>query len=154
MRSNCRDRRPRTLVAADGLAQAVALDMLGCRRPTARNFLGHVTKPGILEALHAGVSEDAAKRMSAMKEVDMAQATEQLLTARRERLGKILAVPLVHPRNVAGFVCANPTASSLQLMHGHGLVFDRSNCVLAGPPGALAPSGPSLGSRPRQPRMD
>lgn len=46
-----------------------------------RNYLGRVTKAGILDAVREGVSEEAAERISAMKKVEMAAAAEQLLTA-------------------------------------------------------------------------
>lgn len=75
------DRRPRVLAAACRLAEAVALDMTAYWRPTARSYLGRVTKAGILEAVREAVSEEAAERLSNMKKADMAQAAEQLLAA-------------------------------------------------------------------------
>ncbi|WP_174719144.1 ParB/RepB/Spo0J family partition protein [Bradyrhizobium nitroreducens] len=75
------DLRPRALAAASRLAGAVALDMTGFWRPTVRNYLGRVTKAGILDAVREGVSEEAAERISAMKKVEMAAAAEQLLKA-------------------------------------------------------------------------
>ncbi|WP_371419412.1 hypothetical protein [Bradyrhizobium sp. CCBAU 051011] len=65
------DRRPRALAAADRLAEAVALDMTSCWRPTVRSCLGRVTKAGILEAVREGVGEEATERMSAMTKADM-----------------------------------------------------------------------------------
>ena len=75
------ERRPRALATADRLAVAVSLDMTGYWRPTARSYLGRVTKARILEAVCEGVSGDAAERMVDMKKVDMAKAAEQLLAA-------------------------------------------------------------------------
>ncbi|GIQ78255.1 DNA-binding protein [Bradyrhizobium sp. RD5-C2] len=75
------DRRPRALAAASHLAEAMALDMTAYWRPTARSYLGRVTKAGILAAVREAISEEAAERMSAMKKADMAQAAEQLLAA-------------------------------------------------------------------------
>ncbi|WP_246741256.1 ParB/RepB/Spo0J family partition protein [Bradyrhizobium sp. 1(2017)] len=49
------DLRPRALIAASRLAEAVALDMTGYWRPTVRNYLGRVTKAGIIEAVREGV---------------------------------------------------------------------------------------------------
>jgi hypothetical protein len=68
------DRRRRALAAADRLTGAVALDMTGYWRPTVRTYLGRVTKAGILEAVREGASEEAPKRMSAMKKAEMVQA--------------------------------------------------------------------------------
>jgi ParB family chromosome partitioning protein len=73
--------RPRALATADRLAQAVELDMTGCWRPTARSYLGRVTKARILDAVREGVSTEAAQRIAAMKKLDMAEAAEQLLSA-------------------------------------------------------------------------
>jgi ParB family chromosome partitioning protein len=73
------ERRPRSLVTADRLAEAVSLDMTGYWRPTVRSYLGRVTKARILEAVREGVSDEAAERMVDMKKRDMAEAAEQLL---------------------------------------------------------------------------
>jgi ParB family chromosome partitioning protein len=75
------DRRPRAIATADRLAEAVLLDMTGYWRPTARSYLGRVTKARILEAVREGVSDEAADRMTNMKKFDMAEAAEQLLAA-------------------------------------------------------------------------
>jgi len=75
------DRRPRAVATADRLAEAVSLDMTGYWRPTARSYLGRVTKARILEAVREGVSDEAAERMAGMKKFDMAEAAEQLLAA-------------------------------------------------------------------------
>ncbi|WP_065755783.1 ParB/RepB/Spo0J family partition protein [Bradyrhizobium paxllaeri] len=73
------DRRPRALATADRLAEAVSLDMTGYWRPTVRSYLGRVTKARILEAVRAGVSDEAAERMTDMKKLEMVEAAEQLL---------------------------------------------------------------------------
>ena len=73
------DKRPRALATADRLAEAVALDMAGYWRSTARSYLGRVTKARILDALREGASAEAAERMADMKKVEIAEAAEQLL---------------------------------------------------------------------------
>ncbi|WP_316162846.1 ParB/RepB/Spo0J family partition protein [Bradyrhizobium sp. SZCCHNRI20481] len=75
------ERRPRALATADRLAQAVELHMTGYWRPTARSYLGRVTKAHILDAVREGVSTEAAERIADMKKRDMAEAAEQLLAA-------------------------------------------------------------------------
>jgi ParB family chromosome partitioning protein len=73
------ERKPRALATADRLAEAVSLDMTGYWRPTARSYLGRITKARILEAVREGVNVEAADRLSGMKKADMAEAAEQLL---------------------------------------------------------------------------
>ena len=73
------DRRPRAIATADRLAEAVSLDMTAHWRPTARTYLGRVTKPHILAAVREAVSDEAADRMAHMKKQDLAEAAEQLL---------------------------------------------------------------------------
>jgi ParB family chromosome partitioning protein len=73
------ERRPRAVAAADRLAEAVSLDMTAHWAPTARTYLGRVTKTHILAAVREAVSDEAADRMTDMKEQDMAEAAEQLL---------------------------------------------------------------------------
>ncbi|WP_316159375.1 ParB/RepB/Spo0J family partition protein [Bradyrhizobium sp. SZCCHNRI3042] len=75
------ERRTRALATADRLAQSVELDMTGYWRPTARSYLGRVTKARILDAVREGVNTEAAERITDMKKRDMADAAEQLLTA-------------------------------------------------------------------------
>jgi ParB family transcriptional regulator, chromosome partitioning protein len=75
------ERKPRALATADRLAEAVSLDMTGYWRPTARSYLGRITKARILEAVREGVSGEAADRMADMKKPDMAEAAEQMLAA-------------------------------------------------------------------------
>lgn len=73
------DRKPRSLLTADRLAGALALDVAKDWTPTVDSYLGRVTKAHIVEAVTEGVSEDAARRIADMKKPDMAQAAEQLL---------------------------------------------------------------------------
>ena len=48
-------------------------------RTTAERYVGRVPKSRILEAVTEAVSEDAARRISAAKKADMADAAEQLI---------------------------------------------------------------------------
>jgi ParB family chromosome partitioning protein len=73
------ERRPRAVATADRLAEAVSLDMTAHWIPTARTYLGRVTKPHILAAVREAVSDEAADRMADMKKQAMAEAAEQLL---------------------------------------------------------------------------
>ena len=73
------ERRPRAVATADRLAEAVSLDMSAHWMPTARTYLGRVTKPHILAAVREAVSDEAADRMGDMKKQAMAEAAEQLL---------------------------------------------------------------------------
>ena len=75
------ERRPRAMATADRLAEAVSLDMTAHWRPTARTYLGRVTKSHILDAVREAVSIEATERMADMKKQDMAEAAEQLLAA-------------------------------------------------------------------------
>jgi ParB family transcriptional regulator, chromosome partitioning protein len=56
------DRRRRAMATADKLAEAVSLDMTAHWRPTARTYLGRVTKTRILDAVREAVSIEAAER--------------------------------------------------------------------------------------------
>ncbi|MEH2626319.1 ParB family chromosome partitioning protein [Bradyrhizobium sp. AZCC 1719] len=101
------ERKPRTIATADRLAEAVSLDMTGYWRPTARSYLGRVTKARILEAVREGVSEEAAERMADMKKFDMAEAAEQLLVPTDWlpvllRTAKPVAEPVETPSDVEG----------------------------------------------------
>lgn len=73
------DRRPGAWTHADALAGAVGLDMTAYWTPTARSYLGRVTKARIGEAVREAVSEDAAERIAGLKKTEMAGAAEQLL---------------------------------------------------------------------------
>ncbi|MER8785101.1 ParB N-terminal domain-containing protein [Mesorhizobium sp. M1006] len=73
------ERKPRAHETADRLATAVALDMTAYWRPTARTYLGRVTKAHILDAVREAASDEAADRLSALTKLPMAEAAEQLL---------------------------------------------------------------------------
>jgi ParB family chromosome partitioning protein len=73
------ERKPRATVTADRLAGAVSLDMTAHWAPTARTYLGRVTKTHILAAVREAVSDEAAGSMADMKKQAMAEAAEQLL---------------------------------------------------------------------------
>ncbi len=73
------ERKPRAHETADKLATAVVLDMTAYWTPTARTYLGRVTKAHILAAVREAVSDEAADRMAGMKKQAMAEAAEQLL---------------------------------------------------------------------------
>jgi ParB family chromosome partitioning protein len=75
------ERKPRAMATADRLAEAVSLDMTAHWRPTARTYLGRVTKTHILAAVREAVSDEAADRIADMKKQAMAEAAEQLLAA-------------------------------------------------------------------------
>ncbi len=74
-----RDRGDWGTSPADDLASVLALDMTAYWRPTAESYFGRVPKSRILEAVTEAVSEDAARRISAAKKADMADAAEQLI---------------------------------------------------------------------------
>ena len=95
-----RDQRPRALVTADRLAEAVSLDMTGYWRPTVRTYLGRVTKARILEAVREAVGAEAADRMADMKKSDMAEAAEQLL-ATTDWLPTLMRTPQAAPQCAA-----------------------------------------------------
>ncbi|OYX36573.1 MAG: chromosome partitioning protein ParB [Caulobacterales bacterium 32-69-10] len=73
------DRRPGALGQADALAEALDLDMTTYWSPTARSYLGRVTKAKIGEAVTDAVSPEAAERIAGLKKTDMAEAAETLL---------------------------------------------------------------------------
>ncbi len=70
----------RRLAEADRLARATGLDMVEAGfRPTVTNYLGRVTKPRILEAVHEALGEDKARLIDHLKKDDMAREAERLL---------------------------------------------------------------------------
>ncbi|WP_457488906.1 ParB/RepB/Spo0J family partition protein [Tardiphaga sp. P5_C10] len=73
------ERRPRAMITANRLAEAVSLDMAAHWAPTVQAYLGRVTKAHILAAVREAVSNEAADRMTDMKKQDMAEAAEQSL---------------------------------------------------------------------------
>jgi ParB family chromosome partitioning protein len=75
------ERKPRAHETADSLAKAVALDMTAHWTPTARTYLGRVTKAHILAAVCEALGDEAADRIASLKKQPMAEAAEQLLNA-------------------------------------------------------------------------
>ncbi|MCQ8279973.1 ParB/Srx family N-terminal domain-containing protein [Acetobacteraceae bacterium KSS8] len=73
------ERKARAHETADRLATALTLDMTAHWTPTARTYLGRVTKAHILAAVREAVSDEAADRIAGMKKQPMAEAAEQLL---------------------------------------------------------------------------
>jgi ParB family chromosome partitioning protein len=73
------ERKPRAHETTDRLATALTLDMTAHWTPTARTYLGRVTKAHILAAVREAVSDEAADRIASMKKQPMAEAAEQLL---------------------------------------------------------------------------
>jgi ParB family chromosome partitioning protein len=73
------ERRPAAWDHADSLASMLSLDMTAYWTPTARSYLGRVTKVRIIEAVAEGVSADAAQRLDGLKKTEMAEAAEPLL---------------------------------------------------------------------------
>ena len=69
------------LVHADGLAEALGLDMAEWWQPTTASYLGRVPKPLILKAVAEGVSADAAQNIAGLKKAAMASHAEQRLAA-------------------------------------------------------------------------
>jgi hypothetical protein len=68
------------LAQADVLARAVGLDMAAVGwKPTVDNYLGRVTKPRILEAVHEAKGEQSARLIDHLKKGDMAREAERLL---------------------------------------------------------------------------
>ncbi|KQX34008.1 DNA-binding protein [Devosia sp. Root436] len=73
------NRRPRALVHADQLADAVDLDMAPRWKPTVDTFLGRVTKARILQAVGEAKGQRAADRIAHLKKGEMATEAETLL---------------------------------------------------------------------------
>jgi ParB family chromosome partitioning protein len=74
------NRRPRALVHADRLAEAVVLDMVAAGwKPTVESYLGRVTKGRILDAVREAKGEGAAQRIAHLKKAEMTTAAEALL---------------------------------------------------------------------------
>ncbi|HEY1245445.1 MAG TPA: ParB N-terminal domain-containing protein [Hyphomicrobiaceae bacterium] len=74
------DRRPKAIVHAGRLAEAVQLDMAAAGwRPTVAGYLGRVTKAQILEAVREAKGEQAAQLIEDLKKADMAREAERLL---------------------------------------------------------------------------
>ena len=73
------NRKPRALVHADRLAEAVGLDMARCWTPTVDTFLGRVTKARIQQAVAEAKGKPAADRITHLRKGDMATEAEALL---------------------------------------------------------------------------
>ncbi len=67
---------------ADILARGLALDMTAYWQPTAENYFGRVAKERIIEAVHEGVTEAAAKNIAGMKKQPMAETAAKLLAGK------------------------------------------------------------------------
>ncbi|PZU64151.1 chromosome partitioning protein ParB [Sphingobium sp.] len=68
------------MAEADRLARVTGLDMAEAGfRATVTNYLGRVTKPRILEAVHEALGEDKARLIDHLKKDDMAREAERLL---------------------------------------------------------------------------
>jgi ParB family chromosome partitioning protein len=68
------------MAEADRLARITGLDMAEAGfRPTVANYLGRVTKPRILEAVHEALGEEKVRLIEHLKKDDMAREAERLL---------------------------------------------------------------------------
>lgn len=73
-------RRPKAIVHADRLAEALRLDMAAAGwAPTAEAYLGRVTKARILQAVREAKDSAAASRLEPFKKDDMVAEAERLL---------------------------------------------------------------------------
>ncbi|TCU58362.1 hypothetical protein EDE08_1316 [Bradyrhizobium sp. R2.2-H] len=66
--------------------------MAGHWQPTAANYLGQVTKAGIMKAVREGVSERAAAQLADLKKSAIAEAAERIL-ADKGWLPRVLRLP-------------------------------------------------------------
>ena len=74
------NRRPRALVHADRLAEALGLDLVTAGwSPIVENYLGRVTKAQILGAVREAKGEQAARLIDHLKKGQMAEKAEVLL---------------------------------------------------------------------------
>jgi ParB family chromosome partitioning protein len=64
------------------LAREVGLDMAAYWQPTATNYFGRVSKERIVEAVHDGVSKQAAENIVRLKKPAMAEAAEAALAGK------------------------------------------------------------------------
>ena len=103
------NRRPRAIAYADGIAEAVDLDMATAGwAPTVENFFGRVTKPRILQAVREARGEREAERIEHLKKGDMAAQAQELLAG-----SGWLPEPLRTPgRPISGLPGGEPTASA------------------------------------------
>lgn len=74
------NKRPRAIAHVEELAAAIGFDMAEAGwAPTADNYLGRVTKVGILEAVREARGEASAQLIDHLKKADMAREAERLL---------------------------------------------------------------------------
>ena len=74
------NRRPKALIHAGRLAEAVRLDMAAAGwTPTVETYLGRVTKARILQAVREARGEAAAERIAHLKKGEMAEQAQELL---------------------------------------------------------------------------
>ena len=72
--------RPVTRIeAADGLAQAIGLDMTATWTANTRSYFGRVTKAHIAQAVSEAISPEAAERIQPLKKEAMADEAERLV---------------------------------------------------------------------------
>ena len=109
------NRRPRALAHANRLAQAVDLDMAAAGwTPTVGNYLGRVTKAGILAAVQEAKGESAAGRIEHLKKGEMAEQAAVLL-AGSGWLPDVLRTP-GHSVRVAPH-CSDPSERAIAGSH-------------------------------------
>ena len=73
-------KRPKALVHAEVLAQAVGLDMAAAGWvPTIDSYLGRVTKARIIQAVREAKGDQAAQAIEALKKGEMAEKAQELL---------------------------------------------------------------------------
>lgn len=68
------------MAEVDRLARVTGLDMADAGfRPTVANYLGRITKPRILQAVHEALGEEKVRLIDHLKKDDMAREAERLL---------------------------------------------------------------------------
>lgn len=68
------------MAEVDRLARVTGLDMADAGfRPTVANYLGRITKPRILQAVHEALGEEKVRLINHLKKDDMAREAERLL---------------------------------------------------------------------------
>ena len=103
------NRRPRALVHADRLAEALSLDMAAypaCWVATVDNYLGQVSKARIVQAVLEARGEQAARAIEKLKKGEMAERAQELLAGTGW-----LPEPLRTPGHVSPSVTVTPDAS-------------------------------------------
>ena len=100
------ERGSRGLRHADQLALALELDMAEWWAPTRENYLAHVSKAQILEAVREGVSEKDADSLAGLKKDPMIEHAERLLSGRRW-LPAVLRNNCLRPHGGRCSICIN-----------------------------------------------